>query len=145
MILSANNSHIEFELRIKSSTSNLSRVRSFVEETAAGLGVKSEIINQVILAVDEACTNIIRHAYNYSPDGEILIKIFFEPDKFTVKIIDTGDSFKPESVPEPDLRKFQKERKKGGLGMFLMKKLMDEVNYVSVANGNQVILVKYLN
>jgi serine/threonine-protein kinase RsbW len=62
-----------------------------------------------------------------------------------VAITDFGSNFDPTAVPEPDIRKYYRQHKVGGLGIYLMKKLMDEVNFSSGAgNGNQVILVKYL-
>lgn len=139
-------SKINKELSVKSSTDNLSLIRDFVRETAEGAGLGSEITGKVVLAVDEACTNIIKHAYKYSPEGDITVKIHSDKNKISITIIDNGGQFNPDLVPVPDLRKLQRQRRAGGLGMFLMKKLMDEVRYSNLTdNRNQVELVKYLN
>jgi serine/threonine-protein kinase RsbW len=116
-----------------------------VKSTALECGFGEDDIEQIILAVDEACTNIIKHAYEFSPDGIIDIDIKFRDDKFTIAITDEGKGFDPKLIPVPDVREFYKQKKVGGLGIYLMKKLMDEVSYsVEKKNKNRVTLVKYL-
>ena len=136
----------EKELVVKSRTNNLSAIRDFVYAAAAEIGIPSEVIDNIILAVDEACTNIIKHAYKSYPEGEITIKIKYTDKKFTIVIIDHGTPFQPETIPDPDLQKYYRQHRIGGLGMYLMKSLMDEVKYVSVPGKyNQVMLSKNLN
>jgi serine/threonine-protein kinase RsbW len=136
---------IERELVIKSSTDNLAVVREFIETSALESGFSEEVVKKISLAVDEACTNIIKHAYNYSPDNDIVILTKFFDSKFTVTITDTGQNFNPRLIPEPNLKEYVKQHKVGCLGMYLMKKLMDEVKYNTLSgNQNQVVLVKYL-
>lgn len=136
---------IERELVTKSSTDNLAAIREFVENSARESGFSNDIVSKISLAVDEACTNIIKHAYKYSPDNEISILTKLENSKFTISITDSGQNFNPQLVPEPDLKKYLQQHKVGGLGMYLMKKLMDEVKYNTLSgNQNQVVLVKYL-
>jgi len=129
--LSVDNKNSVGELRVKSKTENLSEIRDFVSTNAEKAGIESSTIDNIILAVDEACTNIIKHAYKLSPQGEIIIKI------------DYGKSCEPESIPQPDLRKYYREHRVGGLGMYLMKSLMDDVKYTSIPGKyNQVLLRK---
>ena len=136
----------EKKLIVKSRTENLSQIRSFICDFTSDIGFSTEAMDNIMLAVDEACTNIIKHAYKSYPDGEIIIKIKRSDKKLEITIIDYGASFAPESVPEPDLRKYYKQHKVGGLGMYLMKTLMDDVKYVSVPGKyNQVLLSKSLN
>lgn len=133
------------ELVVSSSTDNLSVIRDFIRAAAFGAGLSHDAVGKIILAVDEACTNVIKHAYNYSPDGEIIIKTSIVKSKFVITITDYGKSFDPMLIPEPDLKESIKQKKVGGLGMYLMKRLMDEVDYkVSPRKKNQVTLVKYL-
>ncbi len=136
--------HIEpKELIVKSKTDNLTDIRNFVSNGALSAGVPSKVVDNIILAVDEACTNIIKHAYKYFPEGEIVIRLELTLDKFTVIIIDHGMPFNPESIQDPDLQKYYVQHRVGGLGMFLMKSLMDEVKYISVPGKyNQVLLSK---
>ena len=134
------------KLIVKSRTENLSEIRDFISGSALQAGLSEDVIENIILAVDEACTNIIKHAYNSFPDGEIVIKVESDDKKFSITIIDYGNSFDPDVVPEPDLRKSYNEGRVGGLGMYLMKRLMDDVKYTSVPGKyNQVQLSKYLN
>ena len=134
------------EVVVKSTTANLSKIREFMKETAHECGFSDDVIGKIILAVDEACTNIIKHAYKYSPNGNIHISIKFADTKFEISITDEGLHFNPVMVPEPDIQEYYKQKKVGGLGVFLIKKLMDEVTYHTLTgNKNQVVLVKYLN
>lgn len=131
------------ELRVKSRTENLSEIRDFVSLNALDAGIPEATVEKIILAVDEACTNIIKHAYKQSPEGEIIIKVEYDKERFTVTIIDYGNSFDPDKVPLPDLQKYYREHRVGGLGMYLMKSLMDDVTYTSVPGKyNQVLLSK---
>jgi len=140
------NKKYKSHLKIKSRTKNLSLIRNFISEKAAAVNFGSKDIADIILAVDEACTNIIKHAYNSDPEGKINISIEAEAGKFTITIEDYGHSFNPDKVPVPDLQRYHNEKKVGGLGIYLMKALMDEVKYVSVPGKyNRVILSKNLN
>jgi len=144
--LNSVNKIFEKELLVKSTTDNLAIIRDFIKSAANQSGFSEDSAGKIILAVDEACTNIIKHAYKYSPEGSILIKIKFNDPKFSISITVEGSHFDPNKVPEPDLREYYKQKRVGGLGMFLIKKLMDEVNYSTLSgNKNQVILVKYLS
>lgn len=133
------------QLKVKSRTENLSEIRDFVSGNARAADIPEVTVENIILAVDEACTNIIKHAYNLSPEGEIIIKIEYDEEKFMVTIIDYGKSFEPDRVPLPDLQKYYREHRVGGLGMYLMKSLMDDVEYISIPGKyNQVLLSKNL-
>ncbi len=134
------------ELLVKSRTNNLSQIRDFVYSSASAAGISAEVIDNIILAVDEACTNIIKHAYKSFPDGEIVINVGFSKGKFNIVIKDYGAPFNPENIPDPDLQKYYVQHRVGGLGMYLMKSLMDEVKYISVPGKyNQVSLSKKIN
>lgn len=134
------------KLIVKSRTENLSRIRDFVSTSALESGITSDVVETIILAVDEACTNIIRHAYKSFPDGDLIIKVKFFQSKFIISITDYGKSFAPETIPKPDLQKYYRQRKVGGLGMYLMKTLMDDVKYVSIPGKyNEVLLSKNIS
>lgn len=130
-------------LNVKSRTENLSLIRDFINSSASEINIPKDIVENIILAVDEACTNIIKHAYKNAPDGNILIKVKPTSKKFVVSIIDNGISFNPDTVPEPDLQKYYRQKRVGGLGIYLMKTLMDEVKYISKPGKyNEVLLSK---
>ena len=139
------NNTFKRELSVKSATDNLAQIREFMKETALESGFSEDVTGKIVLAVDEACTNIIKHAYKYSPEGNIIISVKFADSKFEISITDEGTHFNPDSIPEPDIKEYYKQKKVGGLGVYLIKKLMDEVKYSTLTgNKNQVILVKYL-
>lgn len=133
------------KLIVKSRTENLSKIRDFVSLNASEAGFNKDEIDEMILAVDEACTNVIKHAYKFSPDGDIILEIKFDDTALTITIEDNGISFNPDIIPEPDLQKYYREHRVGGLGMYLMKTLMDEVKYKSEPGKfNRVSLTKKL-
>ncbi len=125
-------------------------MRSFVSDAAQRFGFTEGEVGQIELAVDEACTNIIKHAYKYNPDGIIEIRISSLgsqsiPSKFVVEIFDSGISFDSSKYTAPDMKEYFKKLRHGGLGIVLMKKLMDEVDYGHLGGKqNTIRLVKYL-
>ena len=134
------------QLVVEGKTNNLSMIRDFVYTAASDIGIRTEIIDNIILAVDEACTNIIKHAYKSIKVGEIIVRLEYSDKKFTVIIKDYGAPFRPETIPDPDLQTYYRQHRVGGLGMYLMKSLMDEVKYISIPGKyNQVRLSKNIN
>ena len=84
--MSAKPTKIPTQITVPSTTDNLSRIRDFVQSYAENFELNSEITGKIVLAVDEACTNIIKHAYRYSPKGKITIKLKTDKTKFAVTI-----------------------------------------------------------
>ncbi len=133
-------------LIILSHTENLAKVREFIHQNALNAGFSEDKIMDITLAVDEAVTNIIKHSYSFDPNGEIKLEIEVNNGEFNIIITDKGKSFDPTSVPEPDIRKYQREHRVGGFGLYLMKKFMDEVIYTSIPNNyNRVKLKKKIH
>ncbi len=131
--------------KVLSRTDQLEDVRAFVSEAARQFGFSDEGISNIILAVDEACTNIIKHAYQNAPDKVIEISIVREKQTFEVRIFDNGKSFDPAVLRNPDLKEFLAQHRRGGLGVYLMKKLVDDVEYHFIpGHANEVRLRKYL-
>lgn len=128
----------EISKTILSRTDHLLEVRDFVSGAARQFGFSEEDVANIVLAVDEACTNIIKHAYQYAPDKEILIAIVRNNGTFKVKIKDKGRSFDPEALKVPDLKRNLSHHRRGGLGVYLMRKLMDKVDILL----NPVIVMK---
>lgn len=138
-----NNNSNNLELRVKSSTENLSLIREFVSTSALSFLIRKEVIDKLILAVDEAASNIIRHAYKNSPEGVIIVTFICDDTECTIILTDYGAGFNPTQVKSPDMVSYLKEKKRGGLGIHLMKILMDEVDYLSVSGEyNKLVLKK---
>ena len=133
-------------LSVTNETSNLAKVRDFVSEQMREVGVKKEDENRIILAVDEAVSNIIEHAYENTLEGEIKVEVTAGDGQFSVTISDQGKKFDPDVIADPDLEEHIKMGKKRGLGLFLMRQVMDEVNFHYREGAENVLtLVKYLN
>ncbi|MBP7960993.1 MAG: ATP-binding protein [Caldilineaceae bacterium] len=111
-------------------------------ERAEGIADPTELRYNVELAVQETCTNIVEHAYEGRHDGRIAVQITLShtPHCLIVDVRDTGKSFNPDLVAEPDLDTVQFR----GYGLFLMKELMDQVNYQAGPVDNHWHLVKNL-
>jgi len=74
------------------------------------VGFDEDTANKIVLATDEACTNIIKHAYKYSDNGRINVNISFAQNKLKISIIDEGSHFNSKKIPEPDLKKYYEEK-----------------------------------
>lgn len=135
-----------FEATFRSDTANLSRIRAFVRDKAAGMGFSNEALDSIELAVDEACANVMEHAYpQQSSNVGLHLSIRTDLDAFTVVIADKGSTFDPMAVPPPNLDQHLAEFRVGGLGIFLMRSLMDHVDYhIQPGFKNEVRMVKYL-
>jgi serine/threonine-protein kinase RsbW len=122
---------------------NLDEIREFVGEEASQVGFSAKEIYSIQLAADEASSNIIEHAYAGMKGGKIEIDCTAFEGGMKIVMSDQGKSFNPSSVPEPNVKADLSERKIGGLGMYLMRKLMDEVAYESSEEtGNILTMVK---
>lgn len=108
---------------------SLDGIREFVGKAAEDFGFKEKDVYAVQMAVDEACSNIIEHAYGGECQDQIECTCIFELKALTIQIIDCGERFNPLEIPEPDLDASLEERDEGGLGLFFMRKLMDEVTF----------------
>ncbi|MFN0157948.1 MAG: ATP-binding protein [Bacteroidota bacterium] len=131
-------------LKIESKTERLIDVRDFVSTAARESGFGDEEVSKIALAIDEACTNIIKHAYNFDPAKEITVTVKRDKASFEVLISDHGKGFNPGNVPAPDMKEYLSHFRRGGLGVYLMRSLMDKVEYSIVPGRNEVRLVKYI-
>lgn len=135
----------EYQLRIPSQTDNLELIREFVTKVAGKVGFGQDDVGKIELACDEACTNVIKHAYkskNSKKSLDVLIKVDF--NKLTLVVTDHGKGFDPNSIKMPDMKQYLAELKVGGLGIYLIRTLMDEVDYdIKPGIHNQVKMVKY--
>jgi len=108
---------------------NLDHVREFVGQAAQACGMDETAVYQVQLAVDEAFTNIVEHAYGGECDEEIQCTCQICNQGLSITLRDCGRSFDPTGVPDPDLDATLQERQVGGLGVYFIRQLMDEVEF----------------
>ncbi len=136
---------LENHLRIKNDTQFLSQVREMLSNSIVKTGLSRKEENKVILAVDEAITNIMEHAYENRREGWIDITIKANDKELRITIQDSGKRFDPNSIEDPDVFEHVKEGRKEGLGIFLMRQVMDEVQYrFKEGEKNEILLVKYI-
>lgn len=124
----------------------LSELRDFVESAAVHSCLKSDDVFAFKLAAEEIITNIIQYGYQDRKAGSITIVFECDAEKATMEIVDDGQYFPPDQAASPDVSSGLEERTQGGLGIYLVKELMDEVSYRrEVNNTNHLILEKKLN
>ena len=117
----------------------LDEIREFVGDIARAGGFDAKDVYNIQLAADEAASNIIEHAYEGMSNGLLELSCGVKGSTITIILVDHGESFDPSEIPMPDLKADLSERKIGGLGIFLMRKLMDEVHYETRPNKSNVL------
>lgn len=131
------------KITIPSSTRYLEDVRRFVERHALAAKLKGDAVEELKIAVDEACTNIIKHAYKGDSAHDIDIAVIVAPDRFTIRIRDEGQGFDPSSYKTPDIYESIRRRRPGGYGVHIIRQLMDQVEYRTRGKVNEVTLTKF--
>ena len=120
----------------------LDEIRTFVGNQAREAGFNAKDIYSVQLAADEAASNVIEHAYEGKPNGMFKVSCELREGRLIITILDHGKAFDPSQVEEPDLKADLSDRKIGGLGVYMIRKLMDEVRYESTQAGNRLTMIK---
>ncbi|MDY7077295.1 MAG: ATP-binding protein [Chloroflexota bacterium] len=123
---------------------SLAAIGDFVTRAAEAAGLDERAVHAVQLAVDEACSNIVEHAYGGEGRGDIECTCHINDDGLTVTLRDQGRPFAPLSVPEPDLNPSLAECTGGGLGLFFIRQMMDQVHFeFTPDSGNVLTMVKH--
>jgi serine/threonine-protein kinase RsbW len=130
--------------RFTCSLNNLEKICDYVSHYANQAGLSESEVYAVQLAVDEASTNIIEHGYGMECPSRIDITCEILEDGLKVVIYDDAEPFDPSSVPEPVINVSLDEIKPRGLGIYFMRKMMDEVKYETSSNqGNTLTMIKH--
>jgi anti-sigma regulatory factor (Ser/Thr protein kinase) len=129
-------------MRVPARLDSIRPVIALASELGRQARLSDQAIYQCRLALDEACMNIIRHAYPNNPDGEIEVVIEAGWKQCVIQLIDFGESYQPSSVPSPLIGTPLEEARPGGLGLYLMRKVMDEVRYIPGPTRNCLVMVK---
>jgi serine/threonine-protein kinase RsbW len=132
-----------FTLSVPSSTENLAMIREFVTAVGIQAGFTDEEVTKLELAVDEACTNVIEHAYGHDVTKEVIVRARFDGETIEIDVVDTGRGFDPAALPVADVNRLIAERRSGGLGFQVIRQVMDEVSYeMTPGQVNQLRMVK---
>ena len=121
---------------------NLAPIRAFVGEAAERAGLSGKDVYAVQLAADEACSNVIEHAYAGAPEGVIEIACEADGGEICIVIHDHGKELDISQVRKPNLSKELGEREVGGLGVYLIYKLMDDVHFESSKQNGNILTMK---
>lgn len=131
-------------LRVTARLENLTTIRRFVEETVTALDINPNAVADIVLAVDEVVSNIVVHGYRGQP-GPIEIEVKHDRDTLAICIRDEAFPFNPTSVPPPDLTLPLEQRAIGGIGIHLIRQVMEKVIHrITPQGGNELLLVKGL-
>jgi serine/threonine-protein kinase RsbW len=134
--------HATSSRHFSAALNRLAEIRQFVQGSAAALGADPAAISDLLLAVDEAATNVIVYGYRDRP-GEIEIEVGRQGSALVIRLRDQAPPFDPTAVPPPDLDRPLEERAPGGLGIYLMRQAVDEVIHrTTPQGGNELTLVK---
>ncbi|OGC91731.1 MAG: hypothetical protein A2142_05955, partial [candidate division Zixibacteria bacterium RBG_16_48_11] len=131
----------EFENNFPAKLESLKEILTFIADICKKTSLSTREAKGLQLVTEEICTNIIRHAYLFSP-GNLTIKASIFSDHLYLTILDQGRPFDPTTLPEQSLEEQVETQRKGGLGLQLVKKLMDEVEYKYEDGQNQLKLIK---
>jgi anti-sigma regulatory factor (Ser/Thr protein kinase) len=130
------------EIKLKNKVSELDGVNQTVSELGQRHGLASKVIHDLNLALEEILTNIISYGYTDNREHEIKVRLSAQPGEVSVEIEDDGQPFNPLEAPEPDTTKPLEERMIGGLGIHLVRKLMDGVAYKREKERNHLTIKK---
>ena len=132
--------------RLKAVLENVSVAIDFVTGVARQAELDERTLYQVQLAVDEACANVVHHAYEGIEPGDMEISCSVDADRLSIGVRDWGMGFEADQVSDPDVDAPLDERTLGGLGLFLIKQVMDKVDYRRVSAGcNELVMTKRLH
>ena len=134
----------EVEVTFPSDTVYVHLAITVASNAAAIAGFDKSAAGKVAVATDEAVTNVIKHAYGGKTNKFITLKATITPESLTLKVVHTGKALTNEDIKLPVMSDYIKERRKGGLGLYIMKQFMDEVNYL-VGKEHCCKMTKYRN
>ncbi|MBF0500896.1 MAG: ATP-binding protein [Candidatus Riflebacteria bacterium] len=131
------------ELQMHGDPRCLALIRRLIGASATSIAITGLVLNDIKLAVTEACTNVIKHAYKYDNTRKFELKLLVSPYLFQVRISYNDPGFDPSTIPVPDLTRIQE----GGFGVFIMRQIMDDVFYHadSTSGAVELRLVKILD
>ena len=132
----------KISVELENNLSEIERLSQIVTEFGKRNHLPSRALFDLNLALEEVLTNVISYGYQDNNEHQIIIRICLENGELTAVVEDDGQPFNPLEVPEPDLEKPLEERPVGGLGIYLTRKLMDELEYKQQGGRNILVMKK---
>ena len=131
-------------LVMKNNLHEVTRFSAFITSATEKLGIEKSLARQLRLAVEEAVVNVIEYAYPAGKEGDITVKIMSDGNTLRFQIIDAGVLFDPTMKERADTTLSAEDRQIGGLGILLVRELMDSINYERIEGTNVLTLIKNL-
>ena len=129
---------------LENKISEIERIATVVSEFGQSNDLSDEVIYDIRLVLEEIVSNIIKYGYKDNDDHQIDIQINLESSVLTLEIKDDGNPFDPLEVKNDEVEKPWDERETGGMGIYIVKNLMDKAEYHRVENNNILLLKKYI-
>lgn len=131
-------------LTLRNDIAEIALLHAFIDELAAQSGLSSELVFNLNLVLEEAVSNVILYAYPKEEQATLTLTAEVTPDELVFELRDSGPEFDPTAVSEPDITLSAEERPIGGLGIYLIRQLMDKVEYSRIDGQNVFVLGKKL-
>lgn len=136
---------MNYKYKVGCSIENLKGVRDFIRTSLKNHRIPDLVVSEIVLALDEMCSNLMIHAHHCNPHEMFEINIYVEGNKPLVfELIDDGSVFDINQFHEPALNNIIHEKRKGGLGIRLVKSIMDKIEYQNMSGRNICRLTKTL-
>ena len=135
---------MELTLALKNNIDEINRLHTFIEEVGEAFELPMKVVLNLNLVLEEAVTNVIMYAYPQEQNEHIYLTAKKQDDRLVFVLTDSGIAFDPTQTPDADITLSANERQIGGLGIFLIRKIMNEVKYERIDDKNVLTLEKEL-
>ena len=126
-----------YKFKVPCSKSKLGEIREFLQRVLSENSIPEVTVNTLVLAVDEVCANLIIHSHNCNPKDHLELNVKVDgKTEITFDIIDRGDGFNIANYKEPLISDIVKQKRKGGIGLMLVRRIMDEIELIEGKNKN---------
>ena len=136
---------MEKKLVLKNEISEIDTLAVFVRELGEELGLTSDLVFNLNLVLEEAVSTVILYAYSKEEQQEISLSVTASDNDLVFMLIDSGKEFNPAQAPDADVSLPAEERRIGGLGIFIIRQIMNKVEYQRIDGKNVLTLGIHLN
>lgn len=135
---------MKHNLQISCNRQNLKEVRSFVAKNLEGAPLSEVEVNALVLAVDEVCANVIIHSNKCNENEKLEVIAELKDHEIVFEVVDNGMGYDLRTHKVPNLKDIVRSKRKGGVGLLLVQKIMDKIDFIPYNNGHIIRLVKHI-
>ena len=132
------------KLQISCNRQNLKNVRELIARSLDGTKLSGVEINSLVLAVDEVCANVIIHSNKCNENEKLEVFTELKENEVIFEVIDNGRGYDLRKHEAPNLKEIVKSKRKGGVGLLLVQKIMDEIDFIPYNKGHIIRLIKHI-